>query len=245
MSIIVLVIRRNDEFSERLRENGCEVINLELIRTEPVENLSELDEKLSQLDLYDGLFITSRNAAEIFIDKLHETNRNFSGKIYVLGERSRVLIEKAGLNVVFGADVNTAEELIDSFNPAEFEGKRFLFVRGNRARRTVPETLSGIANVDEVEVYRTVNADIDEELFVDVRERLAGDQIDWMCFFSPSGVERFVKLFDASDANVAVIGKTTAEAAKEANLNVQLISPKTTREDFALSLNAKEESPQG
>jgi uroporphyrinogen-III synthase len=147
-----------------------------------------------------------------------------------------VLIENAGFNVVFREEANTAEDLINSFNAAEFEGKRFLFVRGNRARRTVPKMLGGIAEVDELEVYRTVLADIDENCFVNVREKLLFGEIDWICFFSPSGVERFVKLFDASNMKVAVIGKTTAEAAKEVKLNVQLISPKAMSEDFALSL---------
>ena len=234
---VVLVARRDDEFSAVLRDNGCEVINLELIKIEPVENLSELDKKLEQPDDYDGVFITSRNAAEIFVDRLG--GKSFHGNIYVLGERSREVLENAKLNVVFREDVNTVAELINSLGTAEFVGKKLRFVRGNRSMRTVPEMLGGMAQVDEVEVYRSVDADIDETRFVNVREKFARGEIDWVCFFSPSAVARFVELFDASDAKIAVIGKTTGNAVKEAGLNLQLVSPKATSKDFAENLSVQ------
>ena len=232
--MLILAIRRDDEFSSTLRECGYEVINFELVRTEPVENLSEFDEMLARLDAYDGVFITSRNAARIFADRMGA--RNFSGKVYVLGERSRAVLENAGLNVVFRDEANTAEELINLLGAAEFSGKKLLFVRGNRSMRTVPEMLSGIAEIDEVEVYRSVHADVDETSFVNVRDKLARLEIDWVCFFSPSAVERFVELFNAGDAKIAAIGKTTGNAVIKAGLNLRLVSPRATSKDFAGSL---------
>ena len=231
---VVLVARRDDEFSDTLRENGCEVINLELIRTEPIENLSELDERLARLEAFDGVFITSQNAAKIFAERF--SGRKFQGKVYLLGDRSRAVLENTGLNAVFREDANTVKELIDLLGIAEFSGKNLLFVRGNRSMRTVPEMLGNIANIDEVEVYRTFDADIDETRLVNIRVKLASREIDWVCLFSPSAVERFVKLFDAGDVKVAVIGKTTGDAVKKAGLNLQMVSPKATSKDFAESL---------
>lgn len=232
---VVLVARRDDEFSDTLRENGCEVINLELIKTESAENLSELNDKLARLDAYDGVFMTSQNAAQIFAERLGE--KSFRGKIYILGERSRAVFENIGLNLVFSEAANTVEELINLLGLAEFSGKKLLFVRGNRSMRTVPEMLGDVANIDEVEVYRTVDAYIDETRFVNVRDRLARREIDWICFFSPSAVARFVELFDAGDTKIAVIGKTTGNMAKEADLNLQFVSPRATSKDFAESLS--------
>ncbi|HTK38722.1 MAG TPA: uroporphyrinogen-III synthase [Pyrinomonadaceae bacterium] len=231
---VVLVARRNDEFSSTLRGHGCDVINLELIKTEPVENLSDLDERLVQLDIYDGVFMTSQNAARIFAERLGE--KGFHGKVYVLGERSRAVLENTGLNVVFREDVNTVEELINSLGAPEFSGRKLLFVRGNRSMRTVAEMLGGIADIEEVEVYRTVDADIDETRLVNVRERLARREIDWICFFSPSAVERFIELFGSSDTKITAIGKTTGDAVQRAGLNLQLVSPRAASKDFALTL---------
>lgn len=233
---MVLVIRRDDLFSSTLRESGCNAINLELIRTEPVDNLSELDKRLARIDDYDGIFLTSPLAAGIFVERLREKRQNYSGMVYALGERPRNLIENVGLNIVFCEAANTAEELIRSFDIAEFEGKRLLFIRGSRAKRTVPEMLSGVAEVDEVEVYRTVDIPVEEEVLANVRERLARGEIDWICFFSPSGVARFVSLISANNTKVAVIGRTTAATAREAGLNVKLVSPKAHAGEFAFSL---------
>jgi uroporphyrinogen-III synthase len=231
-----LVVRGDDDFSRRLREDGCEVVNLRLIRTEPVEDMSGLDERLAGLDSYDGVFVTSQNAAEVFVSRLRETGRSFGGKVYVLGERSRAIAGDDGLKVEFRSEANTAEEMIDSFGTREFAGKKFLFVRGNLSRRTIPDTLGNVAKIDEVEVYRTLTAEVDEDLAGAVRGRLAGGEVDWICFFSPSGVERFAQLFEVDAAKVAVIGKTTAAAAERAGLNVDLISPTATGEGFASSL---------
>src|SRR5215216_1760411 len=121
----VLVIRRDDRFSELLREAGLQVENLELIVTRPMADLSDLSKKLQRLDEYNGIFFTSPAAAEAFVGWLEADS--FSGKIYVLGERARRIFDEKGFDVVFRADANTAEELIASFENAEFEGKRFLF----------------------------------------------------------------------------------------------------------------------
>src|SRR5687768_1507794 len=135
----VLVIRRDDPFSSTLRENGCEIINLELIKTEPVENLVELEKRLARIKNYDGIFLTSPVAARIFLEKLRESGASYNGKVYVLGERARDVIESTRLNIVFCEAANTAEELIRSFDAAEFDGKKFLFIRGSKSMRTVPE----------------------------------------------------------------------------------------------------------
>src|SRR5215217_2273380 len=141
----VLVIRRNDRFSELLREAGLEVENLELIVTRPMSELSDLSQMLERLDEYEGIFFTSPAAAQVFVQRMGADS--FSGKIYVLGERARKIFREKGRDVIFRADASTAEELIASFGNSEFEGKRFLFVRGDRSMRTIPELLNGVAVV--------------------------------------------------------------------------------------------------
>ncbi|MDQ3220744.1 MAG: uroporphyrinogen-III synthase [Acidobacteriota bacterium] len=236
---VVLVIRQADDFSSILKQNGFEVLNLPLISTEPVEDLNEFDEKLRTLNQYDGLFITSPTAAEIFIREAGDEARRFPGKVYVLGDRTKFCFANTNYKVVFSQRANTAEEFIRSFKEEEFLGKKFLFVRGDKSMRTISALLQNSAVVDEIVVYRTIENQLDNKTSRAIREKLDLGEIDWICFFSPSGIDNYIKLFISEDAiaiKTAVIGDTTAKRASEAGFNVQLISPRASARDFAMAL---------
>ncbi|HEX3100690.1 MAG TPA: uroporphyrinogen-III synthase, partial [Pyrinomonadaceae bacterium] len=97
----ILVIRPDDGFSSFLRESGFEVLNLELIKTESVDDLTELADTIRQIDQYDGIFLTSPVAAEIFLKQLFNgSGKAIRGNIYVLGERSRDVLTGSALNIV-------------------------------------------------------------------------------------------------------------------------------------------------
>jgi uroporphyrinogen-III synthase len=230
----ILVIRNDDRFSWLLREGGFDVVNLELIETKPLVNMSELQEKLARLSEYDGIFFTSPVAAEIFVNERNGSN-GFHGDVYALGQRARKVLSDAGLSVKTSDAANTADELLASFNDQEFDGKRFLFVRGEKSVRTIPERLNGKATVDEVVVYKTVSANVESATIKDLDKRISNGEIDRVCFFSPSAVERFKEHFgDRKDSvKAAAIGTTTAEAAKQAGFDIDFISPRSNAEDFA------------
>lgn len=237
----VLVVRHDGRFSEALRKNGCEVISLELITTEPVTDLSELVETIHQLDHYDGIFLTSPMAAEIFLRHLTSEKRKFTGKVYALGERVKIVLAGSGLNIISSATANTAQDLVESMNPAEFAGKRLLFIRGDRSVRTIPEMLGEIARVDEVVVYKTVEISPGDGVMENVKVKLEKKDIDWACFFSPSGVDGFIAHFggeDVPEVKAAVIGETTARRANEVGLDIAFVSKSANAEDFAAGLAA-------
>jgi uroporphyrinogen-III synthase len=230
----VLVLRRHDRFSTILEQNGIGVENLEVIATEAIEDLSALRAALDGPIRYDGFFVTSPAAASIMIGVLKGLNRQHTGMIYVLGQRSKRLFEDAGINVEFRPSANTADELIDEFTEAEFAGKRLGFVCGDRSIRTIPDRLQGKAEVDELIVYQTVETVPDEEPVSVLRERLGSGGLDWVCFFSPSAVDAFDKLFGSADGlQAAVIGDTTAERARQSGFDVAFISPRSNADDFA------------
>lgn len=236
---VVLVLRGDDEFSATLRGNGFEVVNLELIRTEPVDDPGKLRDKLTQIADLDGLFFTSPVAATIFLEALRTTGANVGGKIYVLGRRTKEVFENAGLDVEYQNDANTAEDLIDLFGEAEFKGKRLLFVRGDKSMGTIPALLDGKAAMEEMIVYRTLANVPDPPIVAEIRRRLHKGEIDWMCFFSPSGIDNFLSVIGAEDARetrTAVIGNTTGRKAKEAGFKVAFISPHASADSFATGL---------
>ena len=230
----VIVVRRDDNFSQMLRDAGVEVVNLELVGTVVREDLSEFENLISRLDGYDGVFFTSPVAAQVFVDKVSPPVRP---KLYALGKRSIAVLEDAGFEVNKTPHANTAEEMLAGFDKTEFAGKKLLFVRGEQSMRTIPETLAGVAKIDEVAVYRTIKIEptvSNEE--DDVRDRLASGEIEWTCFFSPSGVEAFENRFGAADVKVGAIGETTAARARELGFAVDLIASRATNETFAREL---------
>jgi uroporphyrinogen-III synthase len=232
----VLVARREDEFSRTLIENGLSVINCPVIRTEPLEDLSRLENALSRLDVFDGVFITSSAAAEILVANVQAELGAYRGRVFVLGRRSFDILKQTAANVVFDGAVNTASDMLDAIDADELRGKRFLFIRGERSMRTIPERLSRIADVEELIVYRTVNeiAAVDQKEAI--RKKAANKEIAIACFFSPSGIESFVEQFGIDTlrfAPIAVIGETTAAALQTFGLTADVTAGKTDSESFA------------
>ncbi len=237
--LLILVVREFDKFSHLLTEDGFEIINFPAIESLPIEDFSELDEKIDNLNYYDGLFFTSSKAAEVFLQHIKDRKNNFRGKVYVLGNRTKVLFENKGFEIVYRPNANTAEEFINSFENNEFAGKRFLFLRGDKSLRTIPELLGSVAIVDEIIIYRTIESSIDENLIGEIRGKFNEREINWICFFSPSGIESFVRTFSdlsLEKIKIAAIGTTTAKRAAENNLKVEFVSPKASAEDFAFGL---------
>jgi len=235
----ILVVREFDKFSEILSKADFGTINFPAIRTLTVENLDELNEKLDEINRFDGLFLTSPKAAEVFLQRFREKNFEFRGKVYILGERTKRLFENTDFETVFRENANTAEELINSFEKREFAGKTFLYLRGNKSVRTIPELLKHIATVEESIVYRTIENTFDKGEISKIEEKLRQREIAWICFFSPSGVESFINQFSENLLNtvkIAAIGETTARCAVEKRLKVDFISAKANAEDFARGL---------
>jgi uroporphyrinogen-III synthase len=235
----VLVIQADGTFSALLREAGCRVLNLEVVRATPIEDLSDFTATVQRIDEYDGLFVTSPVAARVLVDQLKASGRDLNAKVYVLGERAREVLDLSGLNVLFRSSANTASELIEAIGRDEFAGKKLLFIRGDRSMRTIPELLSENARIDEIVVYRTIDVPPDEKELKTILAQLTDGVIRWVCFFSPSGVEGFLKAVGNESigrAAVATIGETTDKRARDAGLPVNFVSPKATAKDFAVSL---------
>jgi uroporphyrinogen-III synthase len=235
----VLVIREFDEFSWILIEKGFEVINLPLIETKALTHLSDFQTKLERIEIYDGIFLTSRHAARILAETLREKNINSDCEIYVLGNRSREILQKENLNTIFFESANTAREMLEQIPTESLKGKRFLFVRGEKTLRVVPQFLASLATVDEAIVYETGKITIGVEKLEEVGKQLKEKKIVCVCFFSPSAAESFLEQFPVEmlhQIKVAVIGKTTAEFFEVRNLKVDFVSPKSSTEDFAIGL---------
>ena len=229
----ILVIREFDNFSRILAANGYEIINLPLIETKAIDDLSEFETMLESIENYDGVFLTSAKATEIFRAKL---KTEYRGKVYVLGKRSYEILKDANLNLHFDESANTAREMLENIALEELKNKKFLFIRGEKSLRIVPDFLSKTATVDEAIVYQTRRIRIEIDKINELREKIDFAAI---CFFSPSAVASFIEQFGAEILHqtiIATIGKTTAEFLERHNLQVNFVSSKATAENFAVEL---------
>jgi uroporphyrinogen-III synthase len=183
--------------------------------------------------------LTSGAATEIFIEKLRESNIGFNGKIYVLGKRSFDLLKTANLDAVYFSAANTAREMLKKIAPEDLKNKRFLFVRGEKSLRVVPDFLSGVAEIDEAIVYRTENVTIAVDKIKELVEMSKKHRITCAIFFSPSGAESFLEQCGAQilhQIKIATIGKTTADFLEKRDLKVDFTARKATAKDFAIEL---------
>jgi uroporphyrinogen-III synthase len=237
----ILVIREPDLFSSILIEQGSTVINFPTIKIETLDDFIELDKVLTELETFDGVFITSPNAAQPFLERLKQKQVQFGGKFYILGNRTDELLTSFDCQRFFSDEIKTASELLNAIPESELKGKKFLILRGNRSLRVIPEKLKNIAEVREVVVYKTLAPPDVEKQADEIKRKLRVRKIVAVCFFSPSGVDGFLEIFtdfSQNDTKVAVIGQTTARYAEEKQLRVDFVSSKPTAETYALELTS-------
>ena len=195
------------------------------------DSWSDCDAAILRIKNYDAILFTSRNAVEFFLRRIQVTAPAArpvvgSRRVYAIGERTQEALEESGINVTGISELASAEGLADVIG-GEAAGKRFLFPKSNIAREVLPDSLRELdAVVDEVVVYKTV-APGGRELDA-VRDSLLNRAIDAITFFSPSAVRNFTQMIGTAHlANVpiAAIGPTTAEAIRQAGLDVAVVSP--------------------
>ncbi len=234
----VLVVRKFDNFSRILTEYGFSVINSPTIETLACEDLHDLSAKISALK-YDGIFLTSRTATRIALSEIFCQDFRYGGKVYVLGKSSFEQLKDENLDLFFIETANTAREMLEAIPPAELKNKRFLFIRGEKSLRAVPEFLEKLATVDEMIVYQTRKIKVAEVVKKEIEAKAKNGEIVCACFFSPSGAESFLEQFGAQSLHqikIAAIGKTTADFFAKIDLKVDFTPTKANAEDYAFEL---------
>jgi uroporphyrinogen-III synthase len=231
----ILVVRKFDDFSRILEENGFSVINCPTIETVEIENSEDLSAKIAAKN-YDGIFLTSQKAAEIAEREVFSKIK-FGGKVYVLGRKSFEILKDKNILLSFDETANTAREMLENIALDELKDKNFLFIRGETSLGTVKSFLKKIASIDEEIVYETRKIVIEDSLKNEIEAKK--DEIVCTSFFSPSGAESFLEQFGEKileKTKITAIGKTTAEFFEKQNLKADFIAKKATAEDFAVEL---------
>lgn len=237
----ILVTRRAEQARDlvnQIEKEGGLALLFPTIGIEAPESWGECDDAIARLEIYDGILFTSVNAVEAFLQRCHMRGVRdellSSLKVFAVGVRTRHALEERGLRTSDIPENSSASALGEMLKGVGVSGKRFLLPQGNIARDELRlQLLASGAQVESIVVYRTVMPDRVDT--APVIEGLCNGAIDVITFASPSAITNFVHMIGGDvlaaipvTTMIAVIGPTTAAAAREAGLRVDITAHEST-----------------
>jgi uroporphyrinogen-III synthase len=237
--LITRSINASSEIQERLESQGASVVCLPTIEITAPDSWDDCDETIWKLAEYDCVCFTSKNTVEKFVQRIRfirpqALNTLATRNLYAVGEKTKSTLEANGFTVQPIPQKYSAENLAQSFYGQNISGRHFLLPKSNIAFDVLPNELRSLgAVVDEIVIYKTVVPE--SENLEHVRVFLTDGKIDIVTFFSPSSVRNFIEMIGVDALQrmiIAVIGPTTAEAVKEAGLEVDIVAKQQTAESL-------------
>lgn len=247
----VLVTRPKEKagvFAELLRSAGAEVIEFPAIRITEPASWVEFDNVLNEIDTFGVIAFTSGNAVSYFMQRFPVEKRNIlqSKKIFAVGTKTKEAANQFNLKAEVITSGFTGKELGTELIKRVGKGQRILFPHGNKGRFGFLGVLQRAGyRVTDIVVYRNTGPEENEvEKF---KSRLQENEIDIYTFFSPSSIKNVLEILPRNipeKSVIAVIGPTTASAAKKSGLKVDIEAPQATSEDLARAIIAFFDEPR-
>ena len=178
-------------------------------------NFIEVETKNFELNgIKDNLIFTSQNAVRSFLNhpQFEENKSGFqSKKVFCVGVKSKTILTDAGFEVFAYADY--ASDLTEIISLIYANGS-YTFFSGNLRKETLPLVLKNAGiEFNEIEVYET-----------QLKPHKIKEAIDAILFFSPSGVESYLKDNTIKKELCFCIGETTAEALENKHIKNIIIA---------------------
>ncbi|RKS99360.1 uroporphyrinogen-III synthase [Flavobacterium sp. 123] len=175
-----------------------QVIEADFIKTET--------ENFELTELNDNLIFTSQNAVRSFLKNPKQEELK-SKNVFCVGLKTKILLSEAGFNVV--AYTGYASDLAEIITLI-YANESYTFFSGNLRKDTLPKALAeaGI-KFNEIQVYKT-----------SLTPHKIKETVDAILFFSPSGVESYLKENKIKKETCFCIGETTAEALGKITKNI-------------------------
>lgn len=170
--------------------------------------------KLNEIN--DNLIFTSQNAVQSFL--LDPKSEDLKTKnVFCVGLKTKILLSESGFNVIaytgYAADLAEIITLI-------YANESYTFFSGNLRRETLPEALKEAkVKFNEIQVYETT-----------LTPQKIKAPVDAILFFSPSGIESYLKENSIKKETCFCIGTTTASALEGITKNI-IIADQPTIED--------------
>ena len=149
-------------------------------------------------EIQDNLIFTSQNAAQSVL--LHPKSNELKSKnVFCVGIKTKALLEENGFNVMVYVDY--ASDLAEIITLI-YANESYTFFSGNLRKETLPKALKEAKiKFNEIQVYETT-----------LTPQKIKSPVEAILFFSPSGVESYLKENTIKKELCFCIGETTAEA---------------------------------
>ena len=156
--------------------------------------------------LQDNLIFTSQNAAQSIL--LHPKSNELKSKnVFCVGIKTKALLEENGFNVIVYVDY--ASDLAEIITLI-YANESYTFFSGNLRKETLPKALKEAKiKFNEIQVYET-----------SLTPKKIKETVEAILFFSPSGVESYLKENTIKKELCFCIGETTAEALVTKSKNI-------------------------
>lgn len=193
---------------ETLENNYFSVIEEDFIATK--------NQNFELTEINSNLIFTSQNAAQSVL--LHPKSQELKSKnIFCVGIKTKALLEENGFNVIvyvdYAADLAEIITLI-------YANESYTFFSGNLRKETLPKALKEAKiKFNEIQVYET-----------SLTPKKVKVAVEAILFFSPSGVESYLKKNTIKKELCFCIGETTADALPKTVKNI-IIAAQPSIED--------------
>jgi len=175
---------------ETLENANFSVIEADFIATK--------NQNFELIEINSNLIFTSQNAAQSVL--LHPKCQELKSKnVFCVGIKTKALLEENGFNVIvyvdYAADLAEIITLI-------YANESYTFFSGNLRKETLPKALKEAKiKFNEIQVYET-----------SLTPKKVKEAVEAILFFSPSGVESYLKENTIKKELCFCIGETTAAA---------------------------------
>jgi uroporphyrinogen-III synthase len=170
-----------------------------------------------------NLIFSSQNAVLSLIEQTHFENLK-SKNCFCVGIKTKELLEQNGFKVDVYMDY--ASELAEIITLI-YNKESFTFFSGNLRKETLPKALKNAGiQFNEIEVYQTKLAPF---------KISSAEKFDGILFFSPSGVESYLKDNKIKTETCFCIGETTASSLEKITKNI-IIAEIPTIEDVIVEV---------
>jgi|Deesub1362B_J571_1020462.scaffolds.fasta_scaffold00065_58 uroporphyrinogen III methyltransferase/synthase len=230
----VLITRSREqsyELSRLFEDEGAQPIELPVIRIEPLEDFSSIDDAICSLDSFDWIVFTSVNGVEEVFKRVYELGldaRAFAGvKIAAIGSATATSLLQKGLKADLIPKNYTTYELAEALRQEGIKGKKVLLFRSELMTDELLMMLrSAGAEVQCLKCYRVLPELASKKRAISL---LSQNAVDVICFTSPSTVHFLMKLIDnrrelLNGKTIACIGPVTAKALEEYDLKADIVA---------------------
>jgi len=222
---------------------GAEVLVAPTIQIRPLDDPGPLDAAIDRLADYDWLVFTSGNGVRFLLERLETRGRDLRAlghlQLAAIGPATARALARYHLKADLVPESYRSESLASALAIVA-RGRRILLARADRGRTVLKQTLEQLADVDQVAVYRNLDA---ESLPEPVIERIIDGTVDWITVTSSAITTRLHDLLPESardrvgrDVRLASLSPVTSETAVALGWNVALEAVEFTWEGLVAAM---------